>query len=183
MQIIPADLQSIGGRRVSESEVVHPLRHANVVDDEVAIAGGNDLADLVLDLLEDALGGFDTGRRRGADVELDLSAVNGGEEVAADHCEHHASQREHQRGDHWDNAPSPEQHCQHPDITPAKPLKPMLEPLVKARQPVARAGCPAVVLALEQQAEFSPSGQLRRGRRSPSLFSSFAASAASRRKI
>ena len=71
MQIIPADLQSIGGRRVSESEVVHPLRHANVVDDEVAIAGGNDLADLVLGLLEDALGGFDTGRRRGADVELE----------------------------------------------------------------------------------------------------------------
>ena len=60
------------------------MRHANVIDDEVAIARRNDLADLVLDLLEDALGGFDAGRRRRADVELDLSAVDGGEEVATD---------------------------------------------------------------------------------------------------
>ena len=60
------------------------MRQPNVVDDEVAIARRNDLADFVLDLLEDALGGFDAGRRRCTDVELDLSPIDGGEEVAAD---------------------------------------------------------------------------------------------------
>ena len=52
------------GRAVGEGEVVHPLRHADVVDDEVAVPRRNDLADLVLDLLEDVLGCFDPGRGR-----------------------------------------------------------------------------------------------------------------------
>src|SRR6202011_6030513 len=72
----------VDGRTVAEGEVVRPLRQANVVDDEVAIARRNNLANLVLDLLEDALGGFDAGCRRCADVELDLSAIDGGEKVA-----------------------------------------------------------------------------------------------------
>jgi hypothetical protein len=55
----------VDGRSVGESEVVHPLRHANVVGDELAIALRNDFVDLVLDFLEDAFGGFDAGRRFG----------------------------------------------------------------------------------------------------------------------
>src|ERR1700747_1577410 len=69
---------NVDGRTVGEGEVVCPLRHANVVDDEVAIARWNDLADLVFDLLENALGRFDTGRGRGAYMQLDLSTVDGG---------------------------------------------------------------------------------------------------------
>src|ERR1700719_1943467 len=42
-------------RAVGKSEVVYPLRQANVVDDQVALARRNDLADLVLNVLEDAL--------------------------------------------------------------------------------------------------------------------------------
>ena len=117
----------VDGRAVGESEVVRPLRHADVVDDEVAVARRNDLADLVLDLLEDALGRFDAGRRRRADVELDLSAVDGGEEVAADHGEHHAAQREHQRGGNRDDEPPLEQHREHAHIALAKPLEAALE--------------------------------------------------------
>ena len=50
-------------------------------------------ADLVLDILKDALGGFDAGLGRDSDVELDLAAVDGGEEVAADHGQHPAAER------------------------------------------------------------------------------------------
>ncbi len=94
-----------------------PLRHADVVDDEVAIARRNDLADLVLDLLKNALGGFDAGRRRHADVELDLSAVDGREEVAADNGQHQASERKHQRGDDRDDEPPLEQHREHAHVS------------------------------------------------------------------
>jgi hypothetical protein len=66
------------------------LRHENVIDDEVTFALGNDHANFVFDLLEDALSYFDAGRRRRADVKLDLCPVDDGEEVAADHSEHHA---------------------------------------------------------------------------------------------
>ena len=127
------------GRAVGEGEVVHPLRHADIVDDEVAIALRNDLADLVLDLLEDALGRFDAGCRRGADVKLDLSAIDRGEEVAADQRQHHAAQREHQRGDNRDDEPPLEQHRQHAHIASAKALEAALEAL----RETARTSCPS----------------------------------------
>jgi hypothetical protein len=73
----------VDGRSIGEGKVVRPLRHANVIDDQVAIALRDHLADLVLDLLEDALGRFDAGCRRCPDMELDLSAIDVGEEVAA----------------------------------------------------------------------------------------------------
>jgi hypothetical protein len=38
-------------------------------------------------------------------VKLDLSPVDVGEEVAPDHGEHHASEREHQRGDERNDQP------------------------------------------------------------------------------
>ena len=57
------------GRPVGEGEVVGSLRHPDVVDDEVAISLRNDLADLVFDLLENALRRFDARRRRDAGRE------------------------------------------------------------------------------------------------------------------
>jgi len=58
-----------------------PLRHADVVDDSgPGRAGENNLANLASMSWKDALGGFDAVRRRGADVKLDLAAVNGREE-------------------------------------------------------------------------------------------------------
>ncbi len=143
----------VDGRAVAESEVVRPLRHANVVDDELALPLRNDFADLVLDFLEDAFGGFHAGRRRCTDVKLDLSPVDCGEEVVADHGEHHASQREHQHGGDRDNERPLEQHREHAHVAPAKQLETTLELLVKPREPVVGALCPTVVLALEEEAD------------------------------
>jgi hypothetical protein len=96
------------------------LRHADVVNDNVALACRNDLADLVLHLLEDALGGFDAGRRGCAHVELDLSAVDLREEIAADERQHDTAQHKHQRGDGRDNEPPLEQQRKHAVVAPAK---------------------------------------------------------------
>jgi hypothetical protein len=126
----------VDGGAVGESEVVWPLRHADVVDDEVAVTGRNDLADRVLDLLEDALSGVDAGRRRGANVELDLPTVDGREEVAADHSQHHAPERERQRRDDRDDEPPLQQHRQCAHLALAKALKAALDTLVKTREPV-----------------------------------------------
>jgi hypothetical protein len=71
------------------------------------------LADLVLDLLEDALGGLDASRRRCADVELDLSPVDRREEVATNQGKHHTAQREHQTGGDRDDAAPLEQYRQY----------------------------------------------------------------------
>ena len=83
--------------------------------------------------------------------EVDLTTVDGGKEVASDHHQHHAAKREHQRGGDRDNEPPLEQHREHAHVAPAKQLETTLELLVKPRKPVG-ALCPAVVLALEEEA-------------------------------
>src|SRR6202047_2567921 len=138
----------VDGRSIGEGEVVRPLRHANVINDEVSIALRNDFTDLVLDLLEDALGRFDAGRCRRADMELDLSAVDVGKEIAAYQRRHDAAQRERQRGDDRNDEAPLEQHRKHAQIAPAKQLEAALEALVQLREPVARLVRSAVVLAL-----------------------------------
>ena len=75
------------------------MRDPDIVNDEVEISLRDDLADLVLDLLKNALRRFDTRCGGRADVKLDLATVDRGEEVAANKVEHDAAQREHQRGD------------------------------------------------------------------------------------
>ena len=75
------------GRAVGEGEIVGPRRQSDVVDDQLAVALGDDFADLVLDGLEDALGRLDARAGRGADMELDLAAVDQRKEVAADEDE------------------------------------------------------------------------------------------------
>ena len=78
------------GRAVGEREIVGARRQADIVDDQIALALRNDFADLVLDRLEDVFGGLDPGAGRRADVKLDLPAVDGRKEVAADERKHHA---------------------------------------------------------------------------------------------
>jgi hypothetical protein len=56
------------------------LRHSDIVDDEVAIPLGDDLADLVLDLLKNALRRLDA--RSGGRADVNLAAVDRREEVA-----------------------------------------------------------------------------------------------------
>ncbi len=86
-------------------------------------------------------------------MELDLSAIDVREEVAADQRRHEAAQREHQRGGERNDEAPLKQHREHAHIAAAKQLESMLEALVQAREGVARPVGFAVVLALEQQAD------------------------------
>ena len=138
----------VDGRAVGESEVERTLRHADIINDQVEVARRNDFADFSLDVVEDALGGFNAGRRRSADVELDLAAIDGGEEVAPDHRQHHAAQRENRYGGEWDNHAPLKQHGEDAHVATAKPLEATLEMLVQTREPIAGAIRAAVVLAL-----------------------------------
>jgi hypothetical protein len=71
-------------RAVGEGQVVQPERQADVVDDQLALARRDDVADLVLDGLEDLLGLLDPRAGRSADVKLDLPPVDDRKEVAPD---------------------------------------------------------------------------------------------------
>ena len=66
------------GRAVGEGQIIRARRQADIVDDELAFVLRNDLADLVLDRLENAFGGLDAGAGGRADMKLDLAAVDGG---------------------------------------------------------------------------------------------------------
>ena len=141
----------VDGRPVGEGEVVRSFRDPEIVDDEIAFPLRDDLADLVFDLLEDALRGFDARVGRGTDVKLDLAAVDRREEVAANKGEHDAAQRKHQRGDDGDDSAPFQEHRERAEIAAAKSLESALEALVKARKPVARARRCVVMFTLEQQ--------------------------------
>ena len=62
-------------RAVRKGQIVEASRQADVVDDQLALVCRDDLANLVLDGLEDLLGLFDAGAGRSADMKLDLAAV------------------------------------------------------------------------------------------------------------
>ena len=70
------------GRAVHKCVVIGPRWQADIVDDEAALALRDDFANLVLDRLENPLGRFDSGSGGRANVQLDLPAVDDGEEVA-----------------------------------------------------------------------------------------------------
>src|SRR2546430_14516009 len=74
----------VDGRSIGECEIICSLRYPDIVDDEIAIPFGNDLPDLVLDRLEQALGRLDTSGGGGAGGPLYLPSVDGREEVAPD---------------------------------------------------------------------------------------------------
>ena len=84
------------GRAVGEGQVIGACRQADIVDDELPLVLGDHLSDLVLDRLEDALGGLDARSGRRADMELNLPAVDQRKEVAADKHEHHAAKTKHE---------------------------------------------------------------------------------------
>jgi hypothetical protein len=129
------------------------LGYSDVVDNEVTLTLGNHLPNLVLDRLEDGFGRFDSSAGRCANVELDLSSVDGGKEIAAGRHQHNASQRQDQDGGDRDNEPPRKQKREHVDVTFAQPLEAALESAVQAGKPASRAARFATVLALEQQAD------------------------------
>src|SRR5579863_10381455 len=84
------------GRAVCKGQVVHTLRYADVVDDELPLLVRDNITKFVFDGLEKSLGGFDSGAGRGANVQLDLSGVDRWKEIAADQHQHGCSQRDNQ---------------------------------------------------------------------------------------
>ena len=123
------------GRAVGECQVVRPRRQPDIVDDQFPFAFGDDLADLVLHRLKDALRGFDPGAGRRPDVELDLTTVDGGKEIAADQQEHRGCERNHQHGDDRDDPLSAEQRGQQPGMTAPQALEAALKAAVNAGKP------------------------------------------------
>ena len=83
-------------------------------------------------------GRLDPGSGRRADVKLDLAAVDGREEVAADEHQHRAAEREHQDGDDRDDEAPREQRGEQPGIAVAHALEAALEPGVEAGEPASR---------------------------------------------
>ena len=114
-------------RAVAEGEIVVARRQADIVDDQLALVLRNDLADLVLDRLEDLLGLLDAGAGRRAHVQLDLAAVDDREEVAADEQEQRAAERQHYGRDHRHDDPASKQRIQHLPIAIAHGLEAALE--------------------------------------------------------
>src|SRR4029453_9455273 len=125
--VVHADRGTVGKR-----EVVGACGQSDVVDDQVAVAVGNDLANLVLDRLEDALCRFDTGSGRRAHVQLNLPTVDGWKEIAAYKQEHQNADPAHQRHDYRHYCTPIEQLSEERDIAAAHMLKAALESLVQA---------------------------------------------------
>jgi hypothetical protein len=85
--VIDADRRAVG-----EGQIIEADRQADIVDDQLALLRRDDLADLVLDSLEDLLGLLDARAGRGADVQLDLPGIDDREEVAPDESIHHGAE-------------------------------------------------------------------------------------------
>ena len=139
-------------RAVGERPVIGARRHPEIVDDQIEVLFRNDLADLVLDLLEHLLGHLDAGARRRADMELDHAAIDRRIEITADKGEHHGAERENEHGDDRDDGAAGHQHRQQPDIALPQMLEAALEGRVEAREEAATgiSRGPAVLLTLQQ---------------------------------
>src|SRR5438445_10450972 len=78
LTVSAADRSSVAER------VVEGLRgETDVVDDQVKFIGRDGLADLVLYLAEERLGGFDSGSGLGPHMEPNLSRIDSGKEISA----------------------------------------------------------------------------------------------------
>ena len=155
--VVDADRRAVG-----EGEIVGPRRQADVVDDQLSVVLGDELADLVLDLLEQPLGGLDARPGRRAHMELDAAAVDHRKEVAADQGEQHGAACHHQDGDGRDDEPVIEQDLQQLDVLPPHGLEAALESVVRgAEQAAEPARRRRMALALGQQAD----GDRRQGPR------------------
>ena len=142
-----------GRGAVAEREIIRTRRQADVVDDQVAIALGNDFADSILDRLEYLLGLLDACAGRRAHVELNLPTVDQRKEVAADEHEQHAAERQnHHSGNRHDDPPG-QQCMQERCVGGAHILKAALEALVDPAENAGAATLFAVLLALEQKTD------------------------------
>src|SRR4029077_4781673 len=107
----------------------------DVVDDQRALVRRDDLADLILDSLEDLLGLLDAGAGRGADVKLDLPAINEREEVAPDIDVHHNAKGDDRDCDNRHDDLAGQQSEEELGIAVAQAIKTPLEAIVETREP------------------------------------------------
>jgi hypothetical protein len=140
------------GRAVGECQVVSPRRQPDVVDDSVPLAFGDDFSNLVLDRLKNLLGGLDPGSGRGADVQLNLPAVDRRKEIVTHQHQHRGPKAEHEDCDDRDDHASAEQRSEQIDISFAHSLEAVLEGVVDAAEP-ARWTAGVVAFTLEQQTD------------------------------
>ena len=78
---------------------------AGSLDYQLSVALRYDFPNLVLYLLKDALGRFDTGSCGCTDVKLYLSAIDRRKEISTDQRKHHHSQPEQQNHRDWNDEP------------------------------------------------------------------------------
>ena len=105
---------------VGECQIIGSRRQPDIVDNQPAVLVRNDFADLVLDRLEYPLGAFDAGPGRGANVKLDLAAVDEREEVPANKHQHHCAEAEYQHGDDRHDDPPAKQNGEEISIYPSR---------------------------------------------------------------
>jgi hypothetical protein len=141
--VIDADRRAVG-----EGQIVKARRQADVVDDQLAFACRNNLADLVLDSLKDLLGLLDAGARRSADMKLDLPAIDDRKEVAPDKDIHQSAKAEDRDCDNRHDDPAGQQSGEELRITIAQTIKATLEAMMEPREP---ASFSAVTFALQQE--------------------------------
>ena len=85
------------GGAVGERQIIGPRRQSDIVHDQIALALGNDFADLVFHLLKNLLRGLDPRSGRRADMKLNLPAIDRRKEVAADERKCHDTERQQQQ--------------------------------------------------------------------------------------
>ena len=141
------------GRSIGEGEVIGALRQPDIVQDEIQVALGHDLPDLVLDRLEDLLGMLDARARRRTDMELDEPGVDLGEEIGADlKRQHHRPGDDGQGDGGHDDAPVQDA-VQQPDIAIAQMIEASVEPIVEAVQRTTDPSHMTSLLPAQEQAD------------------------------
>ena len=122
-------------RAVREGQIIEARRQPNVVDDQRALVRRNDVADPVLDCLEDLLGLLDAGAGRGADVKLYLPAINEREEVAPDEEVHGGAESEDRCGDDGHDRSARQQSEEELGVAVAQAIKTALDMIVEPGKP------------------------------------------------
>ena len=84
------------GRSIRKRKIIEARRQAEIVHDQIEITLGNDLPDLVLNLLEELLGYLDAGGRRSPRMKQYLPGINDRKKVAANEDKHKGAERKHQ---------------------------------------------------------------------------------------
>src|SRR5271167_5163311 len=137
-------------RPIHERVIVSARRQADIVDDHIAVAFRDDLANLVLDRLEYLRRRLNARSWGSAHVQLDLAGVDRGKEIAPDEGEQHGAEYQNQsRYGRQDKSVS-HQSSEQIGVAGAKMLEPPVKPGVEAREQAARSVRFAVMLALQE---------------------------------